>query len=100
MKSCFLPAKDLRIFQGKKNPIHLSLFLFSEEMAQTLPSTYLITMVDYQLFNMVGSNEPTYHWIVKRNEEKKMKLFAMQMLGNEGVFEFFWSMGPSLYSFK
>ena len=27
-------------------------------------------MVDYQLFNMVGSNEPIYHWTVKMNEEK------------------------------
>ena len=51
-------------------------------------------MVDYQLFNVMGSNELIYHWTVKMNEEKKMKSFGMQMLGKEGVFEFLWWMGP------
>ena len=79
MKSCFLPTKDLGIFQDEKNPTQFSFFFFfsSEEMTQALPSTFPITMVDYQLFIMMGSDEPIYHWTVKRNEEKKIKLFGM-----------------------
>ena len=75
-------------------------FFFSEERVPTVSPTFLTTIVDYQLFIIMGSNEPIYHWKMKRNKEKKMKLYGIQILGNKGTFKILCWIVPSLYSFK